>query len=162
MRTLLILRHGKSDWNAAFGDDEQRPLAKRGQEAAAKIGRFIVEFGAAPDLAITSPAIRAAETLEIARTAGQWEASVKEDRTLYVGSVAGILEMIRSTSPDHKTLLLAGHQPTSANLVATLIGGGRLRFPTAAVACVQFQSTWNDIGPGTGELAWFVIPRSLP
>ena len=162
MRTLLILRHGKSDWNAPFGDDEQRPLATRGQEAAAKVGRFITESGVAPDLAITSPAARARETLEIARTAGQWEASVQEDRTLYVGSISGILEMIRSIDPDHGTLLLAGHQPTSANLIASLIGGGRLRFPTAAVACLQIPSAWREIGPGSAELRWFVIPRSLP
>lgn len=161
MRTLLVLRHGKSDWDATFGSDEQRPLAKRGVHAAKRIGLFITSAGVAPDLALTSPAVRAKDTLKAARQAGHWETTVQENRLLYEGSIAGIIELLRETDPRHSTVLLAGHQPTSSNLVASLIGGGRLRFPTAGVACIQFTVPWNAVGPNTGELRWFVIPKML-
>lgn len=161
MRTLLVLRHGKSDWDATFGGDEQRPLAKRGKDAAKRIGRFIAETGVTPDLAITSPAVRARETLDAARKAGQWSTPVQENHLLYEGGITNIIGLLRETDARVSTVLLAGHEPTSSNLVASLIGGGRLRFPTAGIACVQFTAAWQDIGPNTGELRWFVIPKML-
>ena len=161
MRTLLVLRHGKSDWDATFGSDEQRPLAKRGKDAAKRIGTFVTDVGVMPDLAITSPAVRARETLNAAIKAGHWETPVQENRLLYEGGVNGIIDLLRNVDPRVSTVLLAGHQPTSSNLVASLIGGGRLRFPTAGIACIQFTSTWAGVGPNTGELRWFVIPKML-
>ncbi|MDH5422436.1 MAG: histidine phosphatase family protein [Acidimicrobiia bacterium] len=161
MRTLLVLRHGKSDWDATFGTDEQRPLAKRGKDAAKRIGVFITNAGVEPDICLTSPAVRARDTLDLARKAGHWEASVHENRLLYEGGVSSIINLVRETDRRVSTVLLAGHQPTSSNLVSSLIGGGRIRFPTAGVACIQFTTAWSDIGPNTGELRWFVIPNML-
>jgi phosphohistidine phosphatase len=161
MRNLLVLRHGKSDWDATFGSDEQRPLEKRGKDAARRVGTFIAEIGVTPDLAITSPAVRARETLDAAREAGQWSTPVQENRLLYEGGIANIIGLLREVDPRVSTVLLAGHQPTSSNLVASLIGGGRLRFPTAGIACIQFTVSWRDVGPNTGELRWFVIPKML-
>ena len=97
MRTLLVLRHGKSDWDATFGSDEQRPLAKRGKDAAKRIGVFITNAGVAPDICLTSPAVRARDTLDLARKAGHWEASVHENRLLYEGGVSSIINLVRET-----------------------------------------------------------------
>ncbi len=59
-------------------------------------------------------------------------------------------------------VLIVGHNPTWADLVSRLIGGGDVRFPTAAVACVQLpESSWSAVGSSCGELLWFVIPRLL-
>ena len=40
MKTLYLLRHGKSDWKAPYGRDHDRPLVRRGVEAAALVGDF--------------------------------------------------------------------------------------------------------------------------
>lgn len=162
VRTLLIMRHGKSDWDAPFERDEDRPLAARGRSAAERVGRYLSSQGIAVDVAVTSPALRASETLRLAAQSGQWSAPISTDSTLYSGSTTGILRLIQQTDPAHQTLLLAGHQPTSAQLVRMLIGGGRLRFPTAAVAAIQFTSAWAQVSAGAGELRWFLTPRMLP
>ena len=63
MRTLLLLRHAKSDWDASYADDHERPLAKRGKKAAALIGRHLAATGQVPDRVVSSTAVRAADTV---------------------------------------------------------------------------------------------------
>ncbi|HHD56938.1 MAG TPA: histidine phosphatase family protein, partial [Desulfobulbaceae bacterium] len=56
-RELLILRHGKSDWNKPV-DDFHRPLKKRGRKNAARIGAWMRVQGIIPDIVLSSPAVR--------------------------------------------------------------------------------------------------------
>ena len=51
MKTLLLLRHGKSNWDAQYQLDHDRPLAKRGRKAAALMGRYLSALDEAPDVA---------------------------------------------------------------------------------------------------------------
>ena len=39
MKTIILFRHGKSDWNAHFENDHERPINKRGIKAAKKMGK---------------------------------------------------------------------------------------------------------------------------
>ena len=57
--TLYVLRHGKSDWQAAYGADHDRPLKKRGREAAQLVGRLLSSADEAPDHILSSSALRA-------------------------------------------------------------------------------------------------------
>ncbi|MDH3462867.1 MAG: histidine phosphatase family protein, partial [Acidimicrobiia bacterium] len=34
MLQLILMRHGKSDWDASYGADHDRPLAERGVRSA--------------------------------------------------------------------------------------------------------------------------------
>src|SRR6266508_2923118 len=63
-RTLLVLRHAKSDWPDGVPDAE-RPLAGRGRREAPLVGRWLRESGHIPDLVVCSPALRARQTWEL-------------------------------------------------------------------------------------------------
>ena len=67
MKTLFLLRHAKSSWNDQNLQDFDRPLNARGRKAAELIGTFIKKQKVSPDLVISSPAVRARETIEIIR-----------------------------------------------------------------------------------------------
>ena len=41
MLNIIIFRHGKSDWDANYDMDHNRPLSKRGYKAAKLMGRYI-------------------------------------------------------------------------------------------------------------------------
>ncbi len=163
MPGLILFRHGKSDWEAdSPGGDAARPLARRGRKAAKAMGRFLARAGQVPDAAITSPAVRAADTLRLAMEAGGWTCTTRTADALYGGGVAGLLAEIRKEPDTTGVLLVAGHEPTWSEAVTAFIGGGRVRVPTAAVVRVNFDvERWKDIGTGTGELAWSVVPRLL-
>jgi phosphohistidine phosphatase len=163
MRALLLLRHGKSDWHADYGgDDRARPLNRRGEKTAKTMGRFLARAEQVPDAAITSPARRAQDTLRLAMHAGGWSCAVQTAADLYGGGVSGLIAEIQQEPTATEVLLAVGHEPTWSDAITAFIGGGAVRFPTAALARIDFDlDRWGDVGPGTGVLAWSVTPRLL-
>ncbi|WP_166788837.1 histidine phosphatase family protein [Cryobacterium sp. TMT4-31] len=64
-RTLIVLRHAKSDWSGGEADID-RTLNPRGQSQAPDAGSWLAENVPAIDLAIVSPATRARATWALA------------------------------------------------------------------------------------------------
>lgn len=162
MKTLLVMRHAESDGRAAVGSDHETPLAGRGIEAARRMGQFLTEAGTVPGLVLSSTAIRAVTTAELASEAGDWDCEIITSPDLYASGPERVLEVIGDIDDGVDRLLIAGHEPTWSSLVTWLIGGGRVRMPTAAVACLVFpHGGWIDLAPGSCELRWFMAPEML-
>ena len=162
MKTVLLLRHGKSDWDADYGRDHERPLAKRGVKAAKRMGRFLAKAGPLPDVCVTSTAVRARTTLHLAHEAGEWTAPIHETERLYACGLDDVGAVIVNTDDAANVLLLAGHEPTWSSAVEEMIGGGTVEMPTAALACIDFEvERWEDVAWGGGTLRWLVIPKAL-
>lgn len=160
MKTLLVFRHGKSDWNADYGEDHDRPLARRGIDAARTMGRWLARIEQVPDRVVTSSAARARETVKLAAAAGAWPVRVDVRPELYEASPAGILELLREVPDGAESLLVAGHEPTCSRLVAKLTGGSDVKFPTASLARIDLPvARWADAAFGDGTLVWLVAPR---
>jgi phosphohistidine phosphatase len=158
----MLLRHGKSDWASDTGDDRERPLAKRGQKAARVMGELLGRTGLAPDAAITSPAVRARTTLELAMKAGGWMCPVQVSEALYGEGPHRVLEEVGRQSEDVTRVLLVGHEPTWSEVVGLLVGGGSHRVPTGALVAIDLDvDTWADAVPGRGQLAFLLPPRLL-
>ena len=158
MRTLLLFRHGKSDWDADYSDDHERPLAERGHKGARKMGRFITTARATPDRALVSSAVRTRETLAVAAAAGAWTGPARVTDALYDARAEDVLREIRAEDGDAATLLVVGHEPSMSALVAMLTGA-RAEMKTAAVACIHLEvDGWHAAAPGTGTLEWLVRP----
>ncbi|MDP5181369.1 phosphoglyceromutase [Blastococcus sp. BMG 814] len=66
--TLVLLRHGESEWNKAnlFTGWVDVPLTEKGREEAARGGRLMAEHGLLPDVSHTSLLRRAIMTAELA------------------------------------------------------------------------------------------------
>ena len=64
MGTLVLLRHGESEWNAKglFTGWVDVPLAEKGRQEAAAAGRMLIEAGLRPDVLHTSVLTRAIST----------------------------------------------------------------------------------------------------
>jgi phosphohistidine phosphatase len=139
MKTILVLRHGKSDWSEPFRADFDRPLAKRGRKDAPRMGEVLALFQCVPDRILSSPALRARQTADLAAEACAVERP-----------------------------MLIGHNPTLEETVALLLGRGgvgwneefAIRLPTAGLVCIDAGVVdWADLEPGDGTLRWFLIPR---
>lgn len=162
MKSIYVLRHGKSDWKAIHGSDHERPLAPRGIAAAEQMGRFLTSSGQIPARIISSTAARARRTAELAAGAGEWECPADFTSALYGASVTAVIDLVKGADDSDHSLLLVGHQPTWAELIADLTGGVLVRFPTAALARIDFDTDrWRDVAPGTGTLRWLVTPKLL-
>lgn len=168
MKTLTLLRHAKSGWDAAVARDFDRPLNARGRKAARAMGREMRRLGLGFDLVLASPAARVTETLtELAQGYG---AAVETgfDETIYLAPVDMLLAMVRAADDGDARLLLVGHNPGMEQLALLLSGAGPLRdeiaakYPTAALAEIALDiDRWRDAGPGKGRLERFIRPREL-
>jgi len=162
MLTLLVLRHAKPENTAASGRDQDRPLSARGKQDAALIGRYLAAIDLRPESVVSSSALRARLTAEIASEAGAWQCPIRATGRLY-DTVPGVaLEQIQAEPAATKILLLSGHEPTWSALVSLLVGGGVLRFSAGTLACIKFHGElWIDVQPARGQLAWLLPPSSL-
>ncbi|MEM6287790.1 MAG: histidine phosphatase family protein [Bacteroidota bacterium] len=162
MKTILFLRHGKSDWDADYVGDHERPLAERGQKGARKMGRFLTTARVVPDRAITSSAVRARETLATAAEAGGWTGPARVTDALYEATPEEVLREIRKEPDDAQTVIVVGHQPTWSRTISMLIGGGQIEVKTATVARVDVAvERWADVQAGRGTLAFLLPPSAL-
>ena len=160
MKRLLIMRHGKSDWTKAVPDHE-RPLNDRGLRNAPMMGRALAKMGTAPDHILSSTAVRAFTTVQLAAEAGEWTAVIERRSGLYGASPQGALEELLDVDDAHNTVMLVGHQPTWGSLVYQLTGA-RTQIRTATVAGVDLMiRSWSSALQATGELAFLLQPRML-
>ena len=157
-----MFRHGKSDWDAPYGSDHERPLAKRGRKAADRMGRFLSERGEVPELAISSTALRAQDTLDRAVRAGSWSCDVELLDDLYLPSPYRLLYVLQQQEESCSSVMLVGHEPAWSETISLLVGGDDFRFPTAAMARIDVDvDRWVEIDFGLGELRWLVTPKQV-
>ena len=102
--SIIIFRHGKSDWNAVYGKDHDRPLSKRGINASKKMGIFLKNKDQIPDIVISSSASRAKTTAELAIKAGNWNSNFYIDERIYGRSSDFLLELAKLI--DNKAILV--------------------------------------------------------
>jgi phosphohistidine phosphatase len=167
VKTLFLLRHAKSSWDDPGLPDHDRPLAPRGERAAKAIADHIREREITPDLVLCSTALRTRETLDrIVPTLGD-DVETEIERGLYAASATELLERLWALDEQVESVLLVGHNPGIEQLALTLAGGGdevaemRRKFPTAALATLEFDGRWRELGPGDAELTDFVKPKQL-
>jgi phosphohistidine phosphatase len=154
------MRHAKSDWDADYGSDHDRPLNRRGVESAQLMGRVLADQGLAPDLVISSTAVRARTTAELAMAAGDWRADLLLDRALYDEGPKGVLAA-GARAPDLPRLMLVGHQPTWSMLVAALTGeSAEMKTATVAVVDVDLED-WSDLAGAAGTLNRILQPKEF-
>ncbi len=147
-KELLLLRHGKSDWNTDT-TDFYRPLNNRGRHSSQRIGKWLGEQQLIPDLIISSPATRAFTTAEIICQAMDVDAhSIKIEKGIYEASLSDLRQVLLGTPNSVHRLLLVGHNPSFESLLSYLAPNvsfpddGKL-MPTATLAYLQLGQKWS-------------------
>lgn len=167
-RELLILRHGKSDWQVA-ADDFNRPLKRRGRQAAHHLGSWLAQQGTIPDLIISSPARRAIATAEICATSmGQDSHAITQDRRIYEAPCDCLIEILEGCPDRVHRIMLVGHNPGLESLLDYLAAeppkvsvDGKI-LPTATLARLAMPAQWQNLRAGCAQLIALIRPGSLP
>ncbi|MFM5894865.1 MAG: SixA phosphatase family protein [Novosphingobium sp.] len=171
MKTLGLFRHAKSDWQDPRARDFDRPLNERGRKGAAVMGRHVRDHGLHWDRMISSPAIRCAETIEIACQAAGVPVAVQWDRRIYLASSVTLIDLLRETDDTLNAVLMVGHNPGLEDLIFDLVpddGTSPLRdavevkFPTATFAVLELDiAHWSDLRDNCARLVHLMRPRDL-
>ncbi|HEV7369096.1 histidine phosphatase family protein [Arenibaculum sp.] len=168
MKTLHLLRHAKSSRDDPDLPDHDRPLADRGREAAAWVGRHMAGRGLAPGLVLCSTARRAEDTLALALSAAGAGWPVERERGLYLAGAPALLDRLRRIPDEVGSVLLVGHNPDLHDLARDLASSGdgealaglRQGFPTATLAGIEFDvPSWRELAAGSGRLVGYTVPR---
>jgi phosphohistidine phosphatase len=157
MRTLVVIRHAKSDWSEAL-PDEKRPLAERGLRDAPVIGHWLAEHVDPLDLVICSPARRARQTWELASAGLNPTPPVRHDERIYGADPTQLLTVLAELPGELSGVGLVGHNPGLAELV-TLLCGEPQEMKTSAVAVLRWPGSWVDAEFAAASLAAFTTAR---
>ena len=161
-RVLILMRHGKSAYPTGIGDHE-RPLAPRGQREAALAGDWLRENQPVVDAVLCSTSVRTRQTLE----ATGLTAPTTYEELIYGASPHELIDLVRGVDDAVDTLLVIGHSPgmpwttweLAANRSSPAADAVSKKFPTSAMAVLEFDQPWGELDTGLAELTMFHIPR---
>jgi len=162
MKTLLILRHGKSSWKNDDLSDHERPHKKRGKRDAPKMRKLIREEGLIPDIILSSTARRAKDTTLLAIEAMDYNDEIQFRRDLYHTWSGDIIEILQRLGPSIQVAMVVGHNPGLEELLDSLAGAEEW-LPTAALAHLELPiSSWDQLEEDIdGKLVNLWRPREL-
>jgi len=161
MRTLYLLRHAKSSWKDDSIPDFDRPLKKRGREAAEMVGKTLGGEKLSSAVLISSPAQRTRETTGILLKSSKLKLEILYDERIYDADLSRLITVIGEVSPEKTELILVGHNPGMEYLLEFLTGSGQ-RMPTAALAKITLETaSWDSLERGDGTLEWLKTPEDL-
>jgi phosphohistidine phosphatase len=162
MKTVVLMRHAKAQPIAPDQRDFDRPLAARGREDAARMGRVLLAMKLLPETIVASPARRAKETAELAAKAMKLAREIRWDRGLYDASGAAWIEALRTLPPSSDVAMLVAHNPGIEEAASLLAGAPRgfLDCPTGGL--IGFESgigAWSELREGGAKLRFFLRPK---
>jgi phosphohistidine phosphatase len=167
-RTLVLLRHAKSDYPPDVADHD-RPLAPRGRREAALAGDWLRANVPAIDAVLCSTATRTRATLQRTRL----DAPVQFRDGLYDATPGAVIEEINGVAArfdaEVETLLVIGHEPAMSSVALGLADRGgsdvdaaeqiSTKFPTSAMAVLRTAHSWDRLKLHGAALTTFHVPR---
>jgi phosphohistidine phosphatase len=147
---LYFLRHGDADWPNWKKSDDDRPLTKSGKKEMREVAKLLRSLKARPNVIVTSPLPRAAQTAEIA--ADYLKAKLLEDDLLALGFGMDELQtLLKRHSVD--SVMIVGHEPSFTDVISELTGAS-LKLSKGGVALVELDSESQK-----GRLLWLFPPK---
>ncbi|MDR9468469.1 histidine phosphatase family protein [Marinospirillum sp.] len=161
MKKLTLIRHAKSSWNHPDLSDFERPLNKRGQGDLPGLVERLKQTLPQPDRLIFSGARRTLETSRpLADAWGLDKSHYLERREAYEASLNTLLMLLQEQPDSCEHLVLVGHNPGMAELLAFLTATSPRHYPTAAFAHLELMiDSWQNLEEGCGQLQKFDYPK---
>jgi len=155
-RTLLVLRHAKTEDVRPSSKDSERRLTPDGERDAREVGEYLRAQDITVDVVICSSAARARQTLELLKLDDQ----LLQDRVeiadrFYNAGADTLINAVRELPDDCHVALLVGHAPGAPGVVYEMtdpttsneeaVGAIEGRFPAAALAQLEFEGDWSQL-----------------
>lgn len=151
---LLVIRHAKAEAHGHPQGDAARALVPKGEEQAARIGRFLRRTRRLPDVVLTSPLVRAQQTAEGVCAAAELPTPVVQPwLACGLDPESAVRELAAFTR--FERVALVGHEPDLSSLIGWLLGstGATIEVKKASVTGLELSS-----GGRRGRLLFHVPP----
>lgn len=162
MKTLILVRHAKSDWDNAGLSDFERPLNDRGKRDAPEMAKRLKDQKIKIDIFISSPAKRAKKTAKIFME--EFDAKSKHLLLLpqlYGASVTDFYQALQELDDDFKAAAVFSHNPGITAFVNSLKCAVIDNMPTCAVFAIKIKTKhWKDFTDSKKEFLFFDYPKN--
>ena len=158
MKTLILVRHAKSDWPENT-DDFDRPLAERGLEDAVKMSKFLKDNNIEIQKFVSSPAVRALNTCKIFNQT--YDIEIDTNQKLYNPSERNFESVIYDLENDVNSVAMFSHNNGISNF-SNSMSDDVFMFPTCGVAGFQIETdSWSDFENAKKKLVFFYEPKKI-
>lgn len=150
MKTLILVRHGKSSWDYSV-DDKDRPLQERGINDGHLVSKKFKSRDVAIDAVFSSPANRALHTCMIfLRQINIPFTKLQVTNDLYDFSGESVLKFVKKLDDRFDTVMIFGHNDAFTN-VANSLGNSYIdSVPTTGLVQLDFEvKGWASVTKGT-------------
>ncbi len=160
MKTITLIRHGKSSWEFDVSDDE-RPLKTRGIRDTQLVAESYKTFNFVPEAIFSSPANRALSTCKIFLNVLNIDMSnIQIVEELYDFSGDMVINFIKSLPDHYNNVMIFGHNHAFTS-ISNIFGDNFIdNLPTAGLVRLSFSTdTWRSVDKGRTEM--IIFPRDL-
>jgi phosphohistidine phosphatase len=162
-RTLVLIRHTKSNWGDFSEPDFDRPIKKDRIDDAKNMAAELKDLGLEPDLIICSPAKRTRQTAEYFCDKLKYDYDkILFDKRIYESTPEDILQVVRETDAEVKTLIVIGHNPSLTYLANMFAENDIAEIPTTGVVWLEFAiKSWDIYKLTPCKLKAFLTPKTI-
>jgi len=158
MKTLLLVRHSKSDWPVDV-EDFDRPLNETGMINAPKMAHLLKEKSVDINTFITSPARRAMHTCQLFSEVFKKDFST--DPTLYNPKERNFENLIYGLDDSISSVALFSHNNGISNFANSLTDE-IVNLPTSGVVGYQIDcDKWSDFATAKKKFLYFYSPKNF-
>lgn len=160
MKSLILVRHGKSSWKEDLPDD-QRPLKKRAYKDADLVISAYKTFTKKTPEIWSSHAVRALNTAKLFKEKlGVPDETFSVKKDLYTFDSSGLTNSINSCSDDISELMIFGHNPAMTSVVNQFGDQQFDNVPTTGLTVIDFETdSWKSLK--NGKTIIYLFPKYL-
>lgn len=161
MKTLVLVRHAKSDWNNESLSDRERPLNERGKRDAPEMAKRLRKQDLKIDAFVSSPAKRALRTARyFAEEFGVEKEDIQVEERLY-GAGPLQFENVVASLEEVDSAVLFSHNPGITEYANTLCDVRTDDMPTCALFAVQARvESWKDFAGAEKKFLFYDYPKN--
>lgn len=164
---LILLRHAKTEPVAE--SDAARELTDRGRAQSRALSDVLGRLVRGTVHAYVSSAVRTVQTWRLAAAGIEADVTSEQLDALYTADSDDLLALVRATDDSVATLVVVGHNPTIADVVARLAADGTgaayemLRvhgYAPSTVAVFDLRDGWSGVDSTNADFAEYVPPQA--
>lgn len=162
-KTLILVRHAKSDWGNPSLSDFDRPLNDRGKRDAPVMAKRLLDKKIKIDLIVASPAKRAAKTAKYFAEAFDYKKEkIDFNEKLYMAEPASFYSIIENTNDKHDCIAVFSHNFGITDFANTLTNTRIDNIPTCGVFAIKADcKKWEDFKEAKKEFLFFDYPKAI-
>ncbi len=143
------MRHSHAESPAYLSSDFDRSLTERGRVVAHQQCIALRKGQYMPDLYISSPALRAMETIQIVHELLDFDLGIQTQEFLYEEyTTQTFIDFIHQLPSETSTVLIVGHNPSLSMIAYRLNPESIMSFSPGSIGVFSYEENWSDIEIG--------------